>query len=161
MNKRTVSLAAAALIAVTATICWADSLWVKSESVDIRAGKGAAYEKVGTAQKGQELNVVSRDGKWIQVQSGNVTGWVFESALSPQKVNGGGGLIAIAPGTVAQMSESSASRGLNPMAEQYVASKRMDKRPLEGLITLRNSITGKEWEQFSAQVRAPGGAGQR
>ena len=107
---------AAVAVTITATAAFAESVWVKSESVEVRSGKGAVYPTVGTASKGQELQVVSRDGKWVQVQAGGTQGWVYETALSADKVNGGGGFFGIQAGQAAQMNTAAAARGLRPEA---------------------------------------------
>ncbi len=149
MTRTKICLVAALTLAVGASAAFAESLWVQSESVDLRSGKGAVYPTVGTAKKGTELTVVSRDGKWVQVQSGDVSGWVFENALSAQKVSGGGGFGTL--GDTAQMGTGAAGRGLNPSADSYVASKNLDKRPLEWLIAFRKSIQPAEWEKFTQE----------
>src|SRR3954470_7435085 len=82
------SIVAAALLAATALPALAESVWVQADNVNVLGGKGSIYPVLGSVKKGTELQVVSREGKWVQVQSGNTTGWVFESALSAQKVNG-------------------------------------------------------------------------
>src|SRR5437868_15353194 len=102
-------------LAITSTAL-AESLWVKSATADLREGKGAVYPSVATVSKGQEVTVVSRDGKWVQVSAAGKTGWVFESALSTSKVNGDMNLM---PGAAAEMSTGIAARGLQPGAESY------------------------------------------
>ena len=136
---------------MTAGAVFAETQWVKTDTVNILGGKGSIYPVLGTVKKGAELNVISRDGKWLQVQvvGGGPQGWVFEGSLSPQKVNGDLKLGTI--GNTADQSTSAASRGLQPSAEQYVSSKGLNKVPLERLIALRNSIPPVEWETFTLQ----------
>jgi uncharacterized protein YgiM (DUF1202 family) len=150
MTRTKLCIVAAFTLALGASAAFAESLWVQSESVDLRTGKGAVYPTVGSAKKGQELTVVSRDGKWVQVQVAGVTGWVFQSALSAQKVSGGGSF-DLKAGDTAQMGTAAAGRGLNPSADTYVASKNLDKRPLEWLIAFRKSIPPEQWEQFTQE----------
>ena len=93
MTRLTIG-AIGAVILTAGAVALAESVWVKTESVELRSGQGAVYPVVAAAKKGAELTVISREGKWIQVSSGGVTGWVYESALSPQKVSGSGGFFA-------------------------------------------------------------------
>ena len=86
----------------------AESIWVQSDNVELRSGKGAVYPVVANAPKGTELTVMSRDGKWVQVQAGTNQGWVYETAVSSQKVDAG--FSGIKPGIV-KMDTSSASKG--------------------------------------------------
>src|ERR1700733_6928404 len=53
----------------TASTVIAESIWVKSDNVEIRSGKGAVYPVVASAPKGTELTVISHDGNWVQVQT--------------------------------------------------------------------------------------------
>ena len=149
MLTRNFSLAAAA-IPTLSTSALAESLWVKSATADLREGKGAVYPSVATVSKGQELTVVSRDGKWVQVSTAGKTGWVFESALSTSKVNSD---VVLVPGAAAEMSTGIAARGLQPGAESYVQSRNLSKAPLEQLIALRKNITPQEWTTFAAPVK--------
>jgi len=142
-------IATALALAITSTAL-AESLWVKSATTDLREGKVAVYPSVATVSKGQEVTVVSRDGKWVQVSAAGKTGWVFESALSATKV---GGDLTLTPGATAEMSTGIAARGLQPGAETYVQSRNLSKAPLEQLIALRKSIGPQEWVTFSAQVK--------
>ena len=137
----------AAVLALGAT-GFGESLWVKSESVDLRGGEGAVYPAVGSAKKGTELTVVSRDGKWVQVQAGGIQGWVYEGALSPQKVSGDNGLFSGGTPGAAQMSTGAAAKGLEPSAESYVQGKRLNKQPLEALIAFRKTIPPQDWQKF-------------
>src|SRR3954465_3547973 len=107
MKKSNLAILTLAALAATTGITLAESVWVKSESANVLQGKGAVYPVVGTVKKGQELTVLSRDGKWIEVQTGPSKGWVYETAISPQKGDTGGGF-AIAP---VGFDTSAASRG--------------------------------------------------
>jgi uncharacterized protein YraI len=151
MKTRHWGIATVLLLAVGASTAWAESAWVKSATVDVREGKGAVYPSVMTVAKGQELTVVSRDGKWVQVQAGGKTGWVYETALSSSKV---GGDVNFGGGATAEMGTGVAARGLQPGAESYVQSRHLSKAPLEQLIAIRTNISPQEWVTFAAPVNA-------
>lgn len=129
----------------------AESLWVKSERVEIRSGKGAVFPVVGTAAKGAELNVVSREGKWIKVKVGEAEGYVYENALSASKVAGGNNLLAGVGAQAASMTTGSASKGLQPEAETYASAKGFSPAPLNNLIAACKAIDPKEWQAFTAE----------
>jgi uncharacterized protein YraI len=151
MSLKSQTFLAAALFAATSLPALADSVWVQSDSVNILGGKGSIYPTLGTAKKGTELQVVSRDGKWVQVQSGGTTGWVYESALSSQKVNGDAfGNLNIGP---AGVNTAAAARGLDPSTEQYAATKGMSRAPLEHLIALKKQVAPPEFEAFVKAVQ--------
>jgi len=146
---RATQLIAAAALALAASTSFAESLWVKNATVDLRTGKAAIYPSAGTLAKGTEVTVVSRDSGWVQVTAAGKTGWVFEGSLSADRV---GGDINLNPGAAAQMSTASAARGLQPDAENYVQTKHLNKAPLENLIALRKGIPPEEWVAFVQPV---------
>jgi uncharacterized protein YraI len=148
MNKRHLATALALACTLTAASAFGESMWVKSATVDVRSGKGAVYPATGKIVKGTEVTVVSRDSGWVQVTAGSLSGWVFEGSLSTSKV----GEDVSFGGANAQMSTAAAARGLQPDAEAYVSSRRMDKTALERLIALRKSIAPQEWDKFTVEV---------
>jgi uncharacterized protein YraI len=151
MNVRHAGIATVLMLAVGASSAWAESMWVKSATVDLREGKGAVYPSVTTVAKGQEVTVVSRDGKWVQVEAAGKRGWVYETALSSSKV---GGDMNFMPGASAEMSTGVAARGLQPGAESYVQSRRLSKAPLEQLLQIRKNISPQEWVSFAGPVNS-------
>jgi len=142
-------VAAALVLAAGAPATFAESLWVKSATADLHTGKGAVYPSAGTLTKGAEVTVVTRDSGWVQVTAAGKTGWLFEGSLSKDRV---GGDVNLLPGATAEMGTGIAARGLQPGAEAYVSSRRIDKRPLEGLIALRKGIPPAEWVAFVQPV---------
>ena len=138
------------LLVLTVTTAHAESVWVKNATVDIREGKGAVFPSLGAVQKGQELTVVSRDGAWVQVQTGNLKGWVSNATVSATKVNGDF-VIMPAGAAAANMNTGIAARGLQGDAERYVSSKGLNKTHVESLIALRKSIQPAEYMAFTTQ----------
>src|SRR5689334_13947795 len=139
MKRKHVSLMTA--VVAGAMICGAalgETIWVKSENVDVRSGKGAVYPVVAAVKKGTELTVVAREGKWIKVSvpgtagAAPAEGYVYESAISVSKVDKGGGMFEGMNG--GKMDTAAAAKGLQPTAEGYARGKNMDSGPLNRLI---------------------------
>ena len=149
-NRRYAVALTALLITSLAGAAMAESIWVKSDNVQIRSGKGAVYPVVATAPKGTELTVIERDGKWIKVQAGDQQGYIYETAASASKVSGGGNLLSNM-GAGSDMSTGAAAKGLEQQTETYASSKNLDTGPLNKLIALRKSITPQEWQSFTAE----------
>lgn len=149
----------AAALAAGAVV--ADDVWIQSEKVDIRAGKGAVYPVVATAQKGAQLAVIAREGKWLKVQAGDQTGYVYETATSASKVDGGGNLLAnVDNGSASNLSSGAAAKGLTEDADHYAHDKNMDPALMNRLIDFRKHIDPKDWEKFTTEGKigpdAPG-----
>jgi uncharacterized protein YraI len=152
-NRKLVAVALVAS-AMLASVAIAEDVWIKSESVDIRAGKGAVYAIVATAKKGAQLPVLAHEGKWIKVKAGDQEGYVFEGAISAEKVSGSGDnlLATMGAGTSASdMSTGAAGKGLAEEADQYAKNKSMDPGPMNRLIDFRKKIDPKAWEAFAAE----------
>ena len=156
MSKVKTSLFCGALaLATLAGVTRAESIWVKSENVQIRSGKGAVFPVVVAVPKGTELTVIERDGKWIKVQSGSQQGYIFEGAISPTKVSGGGNLLANM-GAGADVSTGAAAKGLEQQTEAYAQQKSYNTAALNHLIDLRKSITPQEYQAFTAAGKVGG-----
>jgi hypothetical protein len=162
-NKRYDAIGACILLAAgfTATAL-AEDIWIKAETVDIRAGKGAVYPVVATVQKGTQLTVIDHEGHWLHVQVGTQDGYVYDTAVSSDKVGGGGNMLADlgAGANASNMSSGAAGKGLAPEADTWAAGKNMDPGPMNKLIAFRKKFDPKLWEKFTADGKvgpdAPG-----
>ncbi len=130
----------------------ADDVWIKSESVEIRSGKGAVYPSVATVKKGAKVTVVAHEGKWLKVTAGDATGYLYESAISTDKVDGGGNILAhLTDGSSAgDMSTGAAGKGLTEDTTDYASTNQLDPSLLANLIAFRRKIDPAAWEQFTA-----------
>ncbi len=152
MNRPSKILLTAAFLGTLAVgSAFAEDLWVKSESVEIREGKGAVYPVITTVKKGQPLTVIERDGKWIKVKAGDKDGYVYETAVSPTKIDGGGNIFQNMGIKGSGMTSASAAKGLDKDAEAYASGKGMSPRPLQTLVDAAKKISPKEWEAFAAE----------
>jgi hypothetical protein len=61
-----------------------DFAYVQKSSANIRAEPRVRGKRVGQAPKGAKLNVLSRAGKWVQVDNGATKGWVSGNLLGPR-----------------------------------------------------------------------------
>jgi uncharacterized protein YgiM (DUF1202 family) len=114
--------------AVTATTAAETTRWVERTKVDIRAGKGSFYEIVETLVKGDQVEILKTEDKWVSVRTKNArTGWVYEAALKPTPVQPGtSDFLKAAPGDTAT-SRTAASQGAKGIyAQQYAKEKGYD-----------------------------------
>jgi cytoskeletal protein RodZ len=61
-----------------------DFAYVQKSSANIRAEPRVRGKRVGQAPKGTKLTVLSRAGKWVQVDDGATKGWVSGNLLGPR-----------------------------------------------------------------------------
>lgn len=102
--------------------------WVERTKADVRGGKGSFHEIVDTVVKGEQVQIVRVEDKWLFVRTPRAKqGYVFEAALSNQPVTGGGSdFLKLAPGD-ASTSATAASAGAKGIyAEQYARQKGFD-----------------------------------
>ena len=58
--------------------------FVQGTRVNIRSDPNARAQIVGHASKGEQLTVIRRAGRWVQVDTGRGQGWVSASLLGPR-----------------------------------------------------------------------------
>jgi hypothetical protein len=68
----------------SASLPTSDVAYVQRRRANIRSAASARGPLVGQAYKGTRLSVVSRAGKWVQVESGETKGWIIASLLGPR-----------------------------------------------------------------------------
>ncbi len=153
MKRKHAGVIVVAALAFCVNAALAEIVWVKTESADLRAGKGAIYDTVYTAKKGQPLEVIAHDGHWLQIKIDDThSGWVFDGAISTAQVKGDGGF-NLQAGTVGTVNTGAASKGLSPSATAYASNKNFSPAPLQHLEDLKHSIPPAEWEAFAKGVQ--------
>src|SRR5829696_487500 len=60
-----------------------DVLFLQRPGVNIRSAPSLTSNVVGTAPKGTRFEVTNRDGEWVQVESGQLKGWINGQFLAP------------------------------------------------------------------------------
>ena len=65
------------LLALPQTAFAADYAVIDAGTLNVRAGAGTSYDKVGTASRGEEYLILNANGGWYQIQfNKNTVGWV-------------------------------------------------------------------------------------
>ena len=62
-----------------------DILFLQRPSVNIRSAPSATGKILGTAPQGTRFEVTSREGDWVQVESGRFKGWISGRFLGPDE----------------------------------------------------------------------------
>lgn len=110
---------------VTATaVAQTSSRWVDRTKTDVRAGRGSFYEIVDTVLKGEKVEVVKIEDRWLYVTTARAKqGWLFEASLSATTVSpGGSDFLKLAPGD-ASTSATAASAGAKGVYAQTYAQQ--------------------------------------
>lgn len=125
--KKTTMVIAALVATAPALLAAASTRWVERTKVDIRAGRGSFYEIVDTVLKGEQVEVVTSEEKWVSVRTPRATGWVYEAALATKPVEPGrSDFLKAAPGD-ASTSRTAASQGAKGVyAQGYAKEKGYD-----------------------------------
>jgi uncharacterized protein YgiM (DUF1202 family) len=131
----------------------AEDVWVKRPELDLRASPSVAGNVVATVKKGQQLQVIAREGAWVKVKAGDTEGYVSQNSLSDKKVAGGGGVLsAVAGGPNTSGATASAGvKGLDKMAEEYAAAKGLDPTRVDEMIARTKRITPEELAAFTRE----------
>ena len=77
------------ILAFSVSLSFSQSGSVRYVAVDrlaIKASTGLFAQDVGTVRLGDPVTVVSESGRFTQIRSGNITGWVDTAKLSVRRV---------------------------------------------------------------------------
>lgn len=132
-----------------------EQVWVKQDNVQIRQNEGAVYPIVASVCKGQQLDVLLHDRRWLKVSLENTQGYVFEECVSPQQIDGGSQPPQFTAGDSSILSSGSLTRGLQPetIAACSSGQLRAGMALLQEAVERRAAISAAEWEKFTAAGR--------
>ena len=110
---------------VWGTEAWAETVYVQAKTAQLRAGKTSLDAVVGNVKFGDALEVVGRDGSWVEVKtSAGARGWIFSHKTSTSKPSGGNDTLArlgqsMRGGDASATTASAGARGLDKASEGY------------------------------------------
>ena len=126
MKVRIVVAAGATLLVAAVATGQNTARWVDRTKADVRAGKASFYDVVDTVLKGEQVQVVKTEEKWMNVKTPRgKSGWLFEQALSANAVAPAkdSGFLKNAGGD-ASTSATAASTGAKGIYAQEYAKKK-------------------------------------
>jgi len=102
-----------------------ETLYVSAKSAQLRSGKTSLDPVMTGLKLGDTLEVVKRDGRWVQVKTDKgVTGWIYGNHVSPSKPVGEDNELAALGRSFRQtdaseVTASAGARGLDKASEGY------------------------------------------
>jgi uncharacterized protein YgiM (DUF1202 family) len=117
------------LLVAAAATAQTSTRWVDRTKADVRAGKASFHPVVDTVLKGEQVQILKTEDRWLNVQTPRGrAGWLFEQALSTKAVSpGGSDFLKSVPGGDASTSATAASAGAKGIyAEEYARTKGYD-----------------------------------
>ena len=143
---------------------FAETMYVKVSSAQIRSGRTSIDPVVAWVRFGEKVNASERQENYVQVQTSNGSqGWIFFSKLSVTQPSGEGddGLLSKVS-TIVRTSPSSTTasggaRGLDKVAESYAKQNNISLQHQEAVDRMTNyAITDQEIDNFMKE----GGLGE-
>ena len=141
----------------TSSVYAADALYVQSVKAKLLSGAKFSSQAVGVVKRGDKLEVIKSEGRWYQVTTGSLTGWVNKlcvgerppmakiSVIKGNKFDLGGK----ARKRVSSFTSAGAARGLTPAERKRLNSQSLaDYQSLRELEELAGKITEQEIEEF-------------
>jgi hypothetical protein len=149
--KARVVIAAGCLLLAAAVVATGQNAtrWVDRTKADVRVGKGSFYEIVDTVLKGEQVQVLKTEERWLSVRTPRgKTGWLFEQALSASAVTpGGSDFLKMVPGDASTSATAASTGAKGVYAEQYAKSKGYDFTVVRWIE--RNQPTAADVEAFA------------
>ena len=112
--------------AITMTdAAFGETVYVAAKSAQLRSGKTSLDPVVASLKLGETLDVVTRDDRWLQVQTTKgVKGWIYYNNVSASKPAGGDNELAALGRSFRRtdasgVTASAGARGLDKASEGY------------------------------------------
>lgn len=103
----------------------AETVYVQAKTAQLRAGKTSLDKVTANLRFGDPLDVVRRDGNWIEARTGGgASGWIFANKVSATKPSEGDSDLATLGQSFRRkdasgVTASAGSRGLDKVSEGY------------------------------------------
>lgn len=140
---------------VWGTDVWAETVYVQAKTAQLRAGKTSLDAVVGNVKFGDALDVVGRDGSWMEVKtSAGARGWIFANKTTPSKPSGSNDTLArlgqsMRGGDASATTASAGARGLDKASEGYANRAGVSARDREVVDRMTTyQIPDQEVEEF-------------
>ncbi len=133
----------------------AETVYVQAKQAQLRAGKTSLDAVVGKVKFGEALEVVGRDGNWVDVKtSSGARGWIFANKTTPSKPSGNNDTLAklgqsMRAGDASATTASAGARGLDKASEGYANRTGVSSRDREAVDRMTTyQIPDQEVEEF-------------
>jgi uncharacterized protein YgiM (DUF1202 family) len=118
--------------------------YVAVQTTPLKDSPGFFAKELGNLSLGTELTLVREDGKWSEVRTGNISGWVASSSLSARRV--------LASNTDVTASEVAlAGKGFSPDMEIEYRKNGLDYSMVDQMEKL--VVPANDLEQFVTEGR--------
>ena len=138
----------------------AEPVYVQAKTAQLRAGKTSLDKVTANLRYGDELEVLRRDGTWIEVKTGaGDRGWIFANKVSSTKPSGGDSDLAALGKSfrrkeASDVTASAGSRGLDKVSEGYAKQAGITKDVQDSVDRVTAyRITDQEVEDFLRKGR--------
>ncbi len=133
----------------------AETVYVQAKTAQLRAGKTSLDAVVGNVKFGEALEVVGRDGNWVEVKtSAGAKGWIFANKTSSSKPSGTNDTLAklgqsMRGGDASATTASAGARGLDKASEGYANRAGVSARDRDAVDRMTAyQIPDQEVEEF-------------
>jgi uncharacterized protein YgiM (DUF1202 family) len=112
-------------LACLPSLALAETLFVQAKTAQLRSGKTSLDSVVANLKYGDELEVLKRDGNWVEAKTvSGARGWIFSNKLTASKPSGGSDTLAqlgrsMRRGEASGVTASAGARGLDKASEGY------------------------------------------
>ncbi|MBI4002843.1 MAG: SH3 domain-containing protein [Nitrospira defluvii] len=141
----------------------AETIYVQAKTAQLRVGKTSLDAVVGNVKFGDALEVVGRDGSWVEVKtSAGARGWIFANKTTTSKPSGSNDTLAklgqsMRGGDASATTASAGARGLDKASEGYANRTGVSARDREAVDRMTAyQIPDQEVEAFMRE----GGLGE-
>ncbi len=144
----------AGMLAGPAYVC-AETVYVQAKTAQLRSGKTSLDSVVANVKYGEALDVVRREGNWIEVKTvGGANGWIFSNKTSSSKPSENNDTLArlgqsMRSGDASATTASAGARGLDKASEGYANRAGISQRDRDAVNRMNAyQIPDQDVEEF-------------
>lgn len=155
-NSREFVLVATILVVSSmANLALAETVYVQAKTAQLRSGKTSLDKVVASVKLGEALEVVAKDGSWLQVKTADGSqGWIFANKTSTSKPSGKSDTLAqlgrsMRQGDASGTTASAGARGLDKASEGYANRAGVSQRDRDAVDRMTTyQMSDQEVEEF-------------
>ena len=143
-----------------ADVASAETMYVRAKTAQLRAGKTSLDKVTADLRYGDELEVLRKDGSWVEVKTGaGQRGWIFSNKISSTKPSASDSELASLGKSYRQkdastVTASAGSRGLDRVSEGYAKQAGITKDVQDAVDRMAAyRISDQEVEEFLRKGR--------
>jgi uncharacterized protein YgiM (DUF1202 family) len=153
-HRRLTLLSMTLVASLVAGLALAETVYVQATTAKLRSGKTSLDPVVAELKFGEALEVLRKEGGWLEVRTAAVRGWIFANKTAASKPADGDDLLAklgrsMRRTEASDVTASAGARGLDKVSEGYAQRAGITQQDRDAVDRMTAyKLTDQEVEDF-------------